>query len=301
MTVNGPSIMKQHQMTKRVTTLSVLAGLGLLSACGSDGGKAVGASGATSVGGATGTGGASTNGGTAGTSSTSVADSCQTGPCVPSGFPFVTRALAISDACGSNCPLSAANTPSGETTATLSQPVAGTLCLSGAVAPAGWAQIALTFATKSQDNTQVLSKFDAKSLGITQVAFTIDSPPSAGVSVSAAVTTATSCPGNLLGCFTYGFDLMTGPGSSVAANYTRPGQVTAPFANFLQSVGSQSFDTSALDHLVFGVGSGSYNFCIHDFKFLDAQGNEVMDTQQPDSAEAYKAPTEDSYRQFTVC
>jgi hypothetical protein len=176
----------------------------------------------------------------------------------------------------------AANTPAGKSTATLSQPKAGTLCLAGMVSSGGWAQIGLFFPEKNEDSTEILKKFDAKALGITQVAFSIDSPPSGGVYVSAAITTATSCPGNPFGCFTYGFDLMTAAGSTVPADYTTPGQVIVPFANFLQTVGTQSFDTSALEHLVFGVGSGSYNFCIHDFKFLDAHGNEVMDTQQPD-------------------
>jgi hypothetical protein len=140
----------------------------------------------------------------------------------------------------------------------------------------------LTFALKNQDRTEILKNFDAKALGITQAAFTIDSPPSGGVGASAAVTTATSCPSNPSDCVALGFDLMTAEGSSVPADYTTPGQVIAPFANFTQTVGTQRFDTSALDHLVFSVGSGSYNFCVHDFKFLDAQGNEVMDTQQQD-------------------
>jgi lysophospholipase L1-like esterase len=260
-------LMTHGTVSNMATTLSLFAALGLQAACASDSGKADGA-------------------GTLGTSApdagNSAADPCNAGPCVPSGFPFVTRALAISDSCGSNCPLSAANTPAGESTATLSQPKAGTLCLSGMVSPGGWAQIGLIFAVKNQDRTEVLKKFDAKALGITQVAFSIDSPPSGGVDVSAAITTATSCPGDSFGCFTYGFDLMAGAGSSVPADYTTPGQVIAPFANFLQTVGTQSFDTSALEHLVFGVGPGSYDFCIHDFKFLDAQGNEVMEPQQPD-------------------
>jgi hypothetical protein len=271
--------MKQNPMTQRVTPLSMLAGLGLLVACGSDIGKVVSAGGATS------TGGASTSGGTAGTSGTSVsdADPCSAGLCVPSEFPFVTRAIAISDACGRDCPLLAANTAAGETTATLSHPEAGTLCLSGIVAPGGWAQIGLIFAVKSQDRTEILKKFDAQGLGITQVAFTLDSPPREGVSVDAAITTATSCPGDPFGCFKYGFNLMTAPGSSLTENYALPGQFTAPFANFMQTVGTQSFDTSALDHLVFSVGTKSYNFCIRDFKFLDAQGNEVLQPQQADS------------------
>ena len=256
-----------HRTTSNLVILSLLAALGLQAACASDSDKADGS-------------------GTLGTSTAdagnSATDPCNVGPCVPSGFPFVRRAVAISDSCGSNCPVLAANTPAGESTATLSQPKAGTLCLSGMVSPGGWAQIGLIFPVKNQDRTEVLKKFDAKDLGITQVAFSIDSPPRGGVGVSAAITTATSCPDNFFGCFTSGFDLMTSAGSSVAADYTTPGQVIAPFAKFTQTVGTQSFDTRALEHLVFSVGSGSYNFCIHDFKFLEAQGNEVMDTQQPD-------------------
>ena len=279
--------MNQHQMTKRVTTLSVLAGLGLLSACGSDSGKVVGSGDANSVGGSAGTGGTSNTGGTAGTSSTSGAagsnsDPCLTGRCRPSGFPFVVAVVAVSDACGSTCPLLAADTSVGETTATLSQPEAGKLCLSGIVSPDGWAQILLVFAVRSQDRTQILKKFDANALGIAQAVITIDSPPSGGLSVSAAITTATSCPGDFTACITPGFDLMTAPGSSVAANYTAPGQIIAPFANFRQTVGTQSFDTTVLQSLAFIVGKGSYNFCIHDFMFLDAQGNQVIDTRPVD-------------------
>jgi len=285
MTVNRTGTMKPNQMTKRVMTLSVLASLGLLAACSGD--EAAAAGGKTSTGGA-GSGGASNIGGAPsknGTSTTAAgsnSDPCKPGLCAPSGFPFVNAAVAVSDACGSTCPLLAADTTVGETTATLSQPEAGKLCLSGVVSPGGWAQILLVFAVRSQDRTEILKKFDANALGITQAAITIDSPPSDGLSVSAAITTATSCPGDLTACITFGFDLMTAPGSSVVANYTAPGQVIAPFAHFKQAVGTQSFDTTALQSLAFIVGTGSYDFCIHDFKFLDAQGNEVMDTRPVD-------------------
>lgn len=259
--------MTYRNIDRAVITLSLFAVLGLQAACTSDGDKADGAS-------------------TLGTSATdagkSVADPCNVGPCAPGGFPFVTRAVAVSDTCGSNCPLSAADTPAGKSTAALSQPKAGTLCLSGSVSPGGWAAIGLTFALKNRDRTEILKTFDAKALGITQVAFTLDSPPSGGVSVSAAITTATSCPGNPSDCVSLGFDLMTAAGSSTTADYTMPGPVTVPFANFTQTIGSQSFDTSELDHLTFIVGAGGYDFCVHDFKFLDAQGNEVLGPQQSD-------------------
>ena len=272
--------MKLNQVTKRATTLSVLASLGVLTACGSASDKAVSTVDVASMGGAAASGGASNNGGAAGTSNTVTNDDpCKAGLCAPSGFPFVNAAVAVSDACGGTCPLLAADTTLGESTATLSQPETGKLCLSGVVSPGGWAQILLVFAVRSQDRTEILKKFDANALGITQAAITIDSPPSGGLSVSAAITTATFCPGDLTACITFGFDLMTAPGSSVAANYTAPGQVIAPFSHFKQVVGTQSFDTTVLQSLAFIVGTGSYDFCIHDFKFLDAQGNEVVDTK----------------------
>jgi len=243
---------------------------------------AVGAGGTSNQGEKTGTGGASNSGGTAGTSSTAVADAaseadpCSSGLCVPSGFPFVNSSRAITDACiDQGCPLLAADTPVGKTTATLSQPEAGTLCLSGSVSTGGFANLGLLFAVKNQDHTETLKTFDANSLGITQLEFTIDSPPSGGVSVSAISTIATSCPGDKFACLSNQFSLMTGPGSSVPLSITSPGRVPAPFTNFMQTVGSQSFDTSALDNLGFSVGPGNYDFCVHDFRFLDAQNNEV--------------------------
>jgi hypothetical protein len=277
--------MKQDQMTKRMTTLWVLTGLGVFVAC--SGNNAVGAGSATTAGGAAGTIMASNAGGTTGESTSpptagSTSDPCLSGRCTPSQVPFADAAIAVSDTCGSTCPLLAADTPPGETTATLSQPKAGTLCLSGVVSPGGWAQIVLVFAVRNQERTAILRTFDANALGITQMEFTIDSPPSGGVSVSAAITTALSCPDGLFGCFTYGFDLMIAPGSSVPANYTTPGPVIAPFADFKQTVDTQTFNTSALEHVVFSVGVGSYDFCIRDFKFLDAQSNEVIDTQRLD-------------------
>jgi len=56
-----------------------------------------------------------------------------------------------------------------------------------------------------------------------------------------------------------------------------PGPEVAPFVNFEQTISGMSptFDTTALEHLSFGVGAGDYDFCVHDFRFLDAAGNEV--------------------------
>ena len=71
---------------------------------------------------------------------------------------------------------------------------------------------------------------------------------------------------------------MTAPLSNVPLTITAPGPQVAPFADFEQTRPgvTQTFDTSALEHIEFGVGQrGDYDFCVHDFKFLDAAGNEV--------------------------
>jgi hypothetical protein len=198
--------------------------------------------------------------------------------CRPSGFPFATIAGASYDACLGSRLGECANPPLSATTARLTQPETGKLCLSGTVVPTdGYAKIVLIFTTFNLERTKVEKVFNADALGITQAIFTIDSPPSGGVTLDAAVVTATDCPANPGDCFTQGFDLMTDSSSGVLATFTAPGLEVAPFPNFRQtdiSV-SQTFDTRALHHLEFIVGQGDYNFCIHDLEFLNAAGAEV--------------------------
>jgi hypothetical protein len=197
--------------------------------------------------------------------------------CNPQGLAFAAVAFGVSDACGgpiSDC----LNPPPGSTTATLSQPEPGKLCLAGVVKPGGWADLMIAYTVYNPEGTQVLKKFDAQSQGITTAAFTLDSPPSGGVSVEAAVVTRSECGVDATDfCFTYGFSLMTTPPSHVPVMFTEPGPQVAPFTRFEQTRAgeSQTFDTSALEHISFGVGAGAYDFCIHDFKFLDAAGNQV--------------------------
>lgn len=197
--------------------------------------------------------------------------------CNPQGLAFAAVAFGVSDACGGligDCP----NPPFGSTTATLSQPEPGKLCLAGRVKAGGWADLMIAYTVYNPEGTQVLQKFDADSRGITTATFALDSPPSGGVSVGAAVVTRLECGTNPTDfCFTDGFSLMTSPLSHVPARVTEPGPQVAPFTHFKQTRSgvSQIFDTTALENISFGVGSGPYDFCIHDLEFLDAAGNEV--------------------------
>ena len=199
----------------------------------------------------------------------------------PDGFPFVVEANAVSDVCSGPVSSCAAgrNPAPGATTVELSQPETGKVCLQGAVAPAGYAFAVLIFTEYNSAENGVLKTFNADALGITQAAFTIDSPPADGVTVIGAVVKQVDCPGSPHGegCRTSGFSLMTDPALGVPRRITASGTVTAPFANFVQTDATinASFDTSALDSLAFFVGPGATAFCIEAFKFLDASGNEV--------------------------
>lgn len=199
--------------------------------------------------------------------------------CDPSGFSFVQQAPGLTANCGApGGPLGGpCNLPAGTTTPTLSQPVPGKLCLAGTESAGGQAFLGLYFTDYSGDLTKVLKTFNADARGITQLRFTIDSPPSGGVWVDASVITSLDCQGGPLDCGTHGFTLMTAPLSNVPLNIVQPGPQVAPFVSFAQTnpAVTQTFDTSALDGFNFWVGAGAYDFCIEDFKFLDAAGNEV--------------------------
>jgi hypothetical protein len=176
------------------------------------------------------------------------------------------------------CPL-AENAGPGVTTANLSQPEAGTLCFAGNVKPDGWALLVFNFPTVNQTRTRILDIFNADALGITEAAFTITSPPSQGLRVSGGTTKALECASPEL-CLISGFSLMTASDLQVPVNITEPGPVSAPFANFRQTDPtqgdpSQKFDTKALQFLAFDPGVGSFDFCVTDFRFLDANGAEV--------------------------
>jgi hypothetical protein len=199
----------------------------------------------------------------------------------PAGFPFVVEAGVVSDLCGAPASSCAAgrNPPPGGTTATLTQPELGKLCFKGAVAPGGYAFVVLIFTAYNEEEDKVLTTFNADRLGITQGAFTIDSPPNGGVTIIGAIVKQLDCPGspNGTGCRTSGFNLMTAPLSQVPQSIKESGPQVAPFANFasLAAIPTATFDTTALDSFAFVVGAGDYDFCIHDFKFLDVAGNEV--------------------------
>jgi hypothetical protein len=129
---------------------------------------------------------------------------------------------------------------------------------------------------------RIVQTFNAKALTITKAAFTITSPPSQGLGIYGGTTKTLECPSLDL-CSIYGFALMAPPDYSVPVRITESGPATAPFANFRQTDPTQGdpdqvFDTSALQFLAFAPGVGRFDFCVRDFRFLDANDNEVKET-----------------------
>jgi hypothetical protein len=211
-------------------------------------------SGETCTGGTSGTG----DGGSSGEEPGCVSDG-ENVLCAPSGFPFVTRTFAVTDSCvGSGC------LPPNPT---LIQPEHGTLCMSGTAPVGEKAGFPLILLASTPDFSTIVRALDADALGIIDVSFTIDSPPEGGLIVDAGIV----LPGcsNTFQCVGFGFTL---------PRITGAGTVTVPLVDFLQSDPAspyQTFDTSSLSHIGFTAGEGAYDFCLRDFKFLDAFGDAI--------------------------
>jgi len=174
-------------------------------------------------------------------------------------FSFASYAVAYS---WNDCASCAA-----ETTVTLSHPEAGKLCLSGHVADGGIAGFNLELARRNPDATEILETFDADARGITQAAFTVDSPPRAGVSLLLHILRQTACPDGAMKC--------DYPPNFVYGTSTDAGPIVAPLVSFISDDSSVALNTHELVDFLFQVGPGDYDFCIHDFRLLDSKNKEV--------------------------
>lgn len=232
-------------------TLPSAAGAGATSGIGggTSGGSGPYASGAA--------GGASGTGGALGDEAGCLADG-ENVLCAPSGFPFVTRTFAVTDACaGSGCL---------RPNPTLSQPDFGKLCLSGTVPANERAGFPLVLLTTTPDFAKVLDAFDAAARGITSVAFTLEAVPEGGIIVDAGISPE-ACEGTFPCGLGFALPRISGDGA-----------VVVPLANFRQGDPAspyQTLDTTSLSHIGFTVGGGPFDFCLSKFAFLDAAGNEV--------------------------
>jgi hypothetical protein len=250
----------RHHERKRMPSLVSIAAIGataFLAGCGSQDEtqlEAEGSAGETCTGGTSGVGA-----GGAGEEAGCVSDG-ENVLCAPIGFPFVTRTFAVTTSCvGSGCP---------RPNPTLTQPEAGVLCMSGTAPGSHEAGFPLILFSSTPDFSTIVRPFDADALGITDVSFTIDSLPEGGLLVDAGIVRPGDCS-NTLECVGFGFTL---------PRIIDAGPTTVPLVDFLQSdpaSSDQTFDTSSLSHIGFTAGEGPYDFCLSDFKFLDAFGDSI--------------------------
>jgi len=150
----------------------------------------------------------------------------------------------------------------------LSQPKSGTLCLSG-TNPAQDTAFFLgftVFSTEmlSADYQKVWKMFDADLIHITQMRFAIDTPPPGGVRVSGYTIHNSECSASANCLWTF----------ALPNPITVSGTTTVSFADFT-SMMDHPFDARGFHALDFDVGPGAFDFCVHDFQFLDANGVEV--------------------------
>lgn len=207
-------------------------------------------------------------------------DSEHGGLCEPPGFPFVEAIGTLSDAClgPGGCA-----TPITKTTATLTQPQPGTACLEGTVAGRdGFSWLIVAVSRWNQAGGHIVDALDAASRGITQLRFTLDRPPVAGITMFATAAWRRDCPNHPADCM-HSFELRTGPRSATLKVMDRSETVTAPFTDFRNEDPNVKFDTSQLVFFIYRLGAGDYDFCLSDFTFLDASGNLVDEPGEIDA------------------
>jgi hypothetical protein len=201
---------------------------------------------------------------------------CPGGPidtfCAPLGFPFVGATFPISEMCGA-----------ADCVPILTQPEPGTLCLSGPAPEAGVDNrlllphfpLILDMGPGRPPGTQL----DAPALGIAQVKFTFKSKslPPGGILVNGGINLP---PGKVI-------DGQIPPNLAFGF-YLPPIVEDGPtlwslddFVQYNRASEYQTFDPHKIGSINFGAGDGPYDFCVSDFKFLDANGDEVMPPEAP--------------------
>jgi hypothetical protein len=200
--------------------------------------------------------------------------------CDPVGFPFVKFALAVTDYCvdEGHCPATTIP-PEGATTARLSQPTAGKICMAGTAAADGYIGLSLSLSGWNEAGDEIVESLDARAHSIAGMTFTIDSPPAAGFLVVAHTVLTTDCAIDAAAaCFDpFHFILRTAPGGTMDVVVDQAGPQVVPFPNFVEGAdASHPFDPSAMHDVALVAGfAGDYDFCVSDFRFVDAAGTQV--------------------------
>lgn len=175
-------------------------------------------------------------------------------------FSCITPLVGMSFAAGTFTTLD----DSGVTSADV-RPEPGAVCVSGT--NVGYAILQLAVGRPdtivAADGTRG-KLFDAPALGITQLEFTVETPPSSGLVPAIAIEGPDTHP--------IGFALTSG-GQEVSIRTTSTSRVS--ISDYTEP--EHTLDPSRIAAFGFTIGQTEhYDFCIRNLKFLDANGVEVL-------------------------
>jgi hypothetical protein len=158
---------------------------------------------------------------------------------------------------------------------------AGQICLRGRVTT-GWVSLIVDFSGNNPSGSQLPTEeappLDVVRLGITQLQFTLDSPPTSGLSVDLASVLVPGCYGRPNDCLVSGYYIMDEQRPGVPDRLNEPGTYTVRIADFQAAPWvdpTRELDATRLAFVGFDPGMGDYDFCINDLKLLDDSGNPV--------------------------
>jgi hypothetical protein len=181
---------------------------------------------------------------------------------------FGTAVFAISDACPSQrrgaAPLEST------TVADVKREAPGKYCVSGLLSTGFAILIVSVDHINDRPPPQFHGPLDAPAHGITQVRFTLESPPSTGLQVSASNVVRDECPFSSDDCIQSGFYILSEAGTPV--NVTEPGTYTHPLSNYRPGPGTPptlALDTTRLAGFEFQLNPGTFDFCVSDVALLD--------------------------------
>ena len=202
-------------------------------------------------------------------------------------IPFLAVTFWTSDSCPSQR-TGLTVMPSSTITSLTREP--GKVCMSGQVTT-GYANLILDFDGENRDGiqgsggritpeqSQGAKPLDAVGLGITQIQFTLDTPPASGLAVNLASVVLPGCYGRAE-CLHSGYYLMSEGQPGVLERVRDPGVHGLRIADFQAAPWvdpTEELDTTQLAFVAFELGAGAYDFCIRDLKMLEAKGAVVSE------------------------
>lgn len=200
-------------------------------------------------------------------------------------IPFVAVTFWSSDACPSQR-TGLRPMPSSTLTELTREP--GKICMTGQVTT-GYAELIVDFDGDNRDGTagtgvritpeesKGAEPLDAAGLSISQLQFTLETPPASGLAVSLASVVMPGCYGRAE-CLHAGYYLMSEDRPGVPQRIGEPGVHRLKIADFHAAPWvdpTRELDMTRLGFVAFELSGGEYDFCIRDLKMLDAEGNAI--------------------------